>query len=899
MGATKEVLITDGTGGNPTEEVLATNAVAVEGTKTAGDAPIVQADLSVKWAAGSGSTPIQDLPAATVADLAQLLQVVTDPSRTPVNEKLTIEQVVDLLKTNNWLVEQAVPGAHSPGKVFYADGSLNAYNEFTAFTLQVGEETVVLVENNTGTSIPNGQAVYIKSAATGTPEVAPADAARYQHQHIVGLATTHIDSALGSVGVVTVFGKVRGLDTSTLAEDEEVFLNGTPGMLSDSRPTFPAQAIRMGMVLVSDATDGVVFVSPQLDNYQYEFDGCVFEKADTTVYESGGNIYMDVEKNGGGDLPVQNSGTTYLLDCTTGAGVGGKARVQLTAGTDTAPQENYIIVNVGGGGPPLELQAQTSFPDLTAVSQGAAFVAYTSVWSAAKTATDGALRHQRTTDAVQNNLRGRMAFIGERIRAFGASWLNGANPTATITTNSGVPDNVDFASAGGKIYQMHQQTWPSLSVAVDGIYIMNKNGAEWTKVTDLNAALELADGTAITNGNRYNLMFFGVINKTTGECKLCVNLAVDTYANDTNAYNDSDSTAVVSVPASVNTVAFLLARVPLKYSTVSGGTWEFIGTLLSRPDVIDLRGNPIGVSGSAAGGAAVTFSDALFHVYDNLDVTKELSFQVAGITTGNIRIVTVRDADGTMAFTEDILGSGLNSTKVGDGAAAGEDGIAIGAADADSDYSIAVGANAATAGDYAIAIGHGAQANDDYGIALGQSAEVSKANQLVIGNASSITEVRFGEGSHTVAIASSLDFASGKYLAFDGGQNITSVSTDLTVTSGAANAVTTATAVTTYALPKVSAVNAQTGTTYTLAATDAGKIVTLSNAAAITLTVPAGLGAGFNCVLVNKGAGIVTLTASGTTINNRNAHTALAGEDAMATVAADVANNFYFQGDTA
>ena len=34
------------------------------------------------------------------------------------------------------------------------------------------------------------------------------------------------------------------------------------------------------------------------------------------------------------------------------------------------------------------------------------------------------------------------------------------------------------------------------------------------------------------------------------------------------------------------------------------------------------------------------------------------------------------------------------------------------------------------------------------------------------------------------------------------------------------------------------AINTQTGTAYTLAASDAGKLVTLTNAAAITLTVP-------------------------------------------------------------
>lgn len=61
------------------------------------------------------------------------------------------------------------------------------------------------------------------------------------------------------------------------------------------------------------------------------------------------------------------------------------------------------------------------------------------------------------------------------------------------------------------------------------------------------------------------------------------------------------------------------------------------------------------------------------------------------------------------------------------------------------------------------------------------------------------------------------------------------------------------------------AVNAQTGTTYTLVAADAGKLVTLSNAAAITLTLPqdsdATIAIGTYVDLYALGAGQVTVVA--------------------------------------
>ncbi len=93
-------------------------------------------------------------------------------------------------------------------------------------------------------------------------------------------------------------------------------------------------------------------------------------------------------------------------------------------------------------------------------------------------------------------------------------------------------------------------------------------------------------------------------------------------------------------------------------------------------------------------------------------------------------------------------------------------------------------------------------------------------------------------------------------------------------------------------------VNALTGTLYTLVATDTGKVITLNNASAITVTVPAGLGAGFNCTIIQKGAGQITFSASGTTINNRQSHDKTAGQHAVVGLVADVANNFYLTGDT-
>ena len=92
-------------------------------------------------------------------------------------------------------------------------------------------------------------------------------------------------------------------------------------------------------------------------------------------------------------------------------------------------------------------------------------------------------------------------------------------------------------------------------------------------------------------------------------------------------------------------------------------------------------------------------------------------------------------------------------------------------------------------------------------------------------------------------------------------------------------------------------VNAQTGTSYTLQDSDNGKLVTLDNASAITLTVPSGLSSDFACALLQKGAGNVTISAgTGVTINNIDSNTTTEGQWALASVTHLGSNVFFTQG---
>jgi hypothetical protein len=66
--------------------------------------------------------------------------------------------------------------------------------------------------------------------------------------------------------------------------------------------------------------------------------------------------------------------------------------------------------------------------------------------------------------------------------------------------------------------------------------------------------------------------------------------------------------------------------------------------------------------------------------------------------------------------------------------------------------------------------------------------------------------------------------------------------------------------------------NAQTGTTYTLVASDVSKLVTTSNASAVVVTIPAGIFSAGNIINVQSiGVGLTTISGGAVTITSTGA----------------------------
>jgi hypothetical protein len=97
-----------------------------------------------------------------------------------------------------------------------------------------------------------------------------------------------------------------------------------------------------------------------------------------------------------------------------------------------------------------------------------------------------------------------------------------------------------------------------------------------------------------------------------------------------------------------------------------------------------------------------------------------------------------------------------------------------------------------------------------------------------------------------------------------GSGSVTSITAGAGINLSTNPCTTTCTASTTWAI------NAQTGTTYTVVSGDASKLVTFSNGSAVAVTLPQATGsfaAGFAFDVQNKGVGTVTITPTTSTIN--------------------------------
>lgn len=144
------------------------------------------------------------------------------------------------------------------------DGTLQVGLSGGVVNLQIGSE-IVVKGKATGSAIANGEVVYISGASGTNPEFSLANATTISANRTLGIATEDITQ--NTNGYVTTFGLVRGIDTSSFSAGDQLYLDTTSGQITNSAPSYPNSAIRIGVCIVSNSDEGVIFICirPELD----------------------------------------------------------------------------------------------------------------------------------------------------------------------------------------------------------------------------------------------------------------------------------------------------------------------------------------------------------------------------------------------------------------------------------------------------------------------------------------------------------------------------------------------------------------------------------------------------------------------------------------------------------
>lgn len=233
---------------------------------------------------------------------------------------------------------------------------------------QVGEELYARVGNTTGSTIPNGTVVGFVGATTEALLVAPYVADGSQPSlYILGVMTHDLPDS-GEKGYCTTWGFVRDIDTSAFSVGDILYPSpSTAGAFTNVKPTAPDNVIPIAAVLVSDATNGVIFVRPTIEQMKYY--GVFSKTSDQTPASTNTAYALTFDSTRISNGVVIGSPTSRILVPESGL-YNFAATIQLTSGnssakniwfwfrkngTDIANTARIVTNNVNNGYVPISL----------------------------------------------------------------------------------------------------------------------------------------------------------------------------------------------------------------------------------------------------------------------------------------------------------------------------------------------------------------------------------------------------------------------------------------------------------------------------------------------------------------------------------------------------------------
>jgi hypothetical protein len=185
-------------------------------------------------------------------------------------------------------------------------------------TLQIGQESVLLVKNDDTVTLTDGMVVYVSGASGANVLVKRALAnSDITSASTIGIVTEHI--AVNAQGFVTTFGAVRGLNTNAFNEGDPLYLSPTTaGLLTNVKPVAPQHMVTIGFCTKKSGGNGEVFVSV---NNGYEIDELhnvlitdPVTAGSLLIYDATVNVWKNARLTAGTNVSITNADGSITIN---------------------------------------------------------------------------------------------------------------------------------------------------------------------------------------------------------------------------------------------------------------------------------------------------------------------------------------------------------------------------------------------------------------------------------------------------------------------------------------------------------------------------------------------------------------------------------------------------------
>lgn len=324
--------------------------------------------------------------------------------------------------------------------------------------------------------------------------------------------------------------------------------------------------------------------------------------------------------------------------------VAGQAPTIQAVGTDTNVSLNMVSKGTGtvqANGNPV-ISSVTGIPAVTGTPSSTTYLRGDGTWSAISSGSGGMLAPVR------------VGTVGSETYTIASGSVTQISGTSIDGVSPAVGDRILISTAptssgAGSLYNYTVSP-------TNGVYVVTSNTTNLSvsRASDLSGSVNPAGmGVYVEEGTIWGQSVWWVTQPTSigtftygttsmyWQSFVGFNPHLGTgYFSSINLYQNGSYSAYLENNAAATAVQTLTLPAPTT------------DTIVSRTSTDTLTNKTLGNTNT------VTLKDTLFTLQDDGDTTKQLQFQLSGITTGTTRTLTVPNASGTIALTSDISAAG-------------------------------------------------------------------------------------------------------------------------------------------------------------------------------------------------------------------------------------------------